>query len=44
MLKVRGVASIVMKAGTASLKSDQSICAIDCVISAPTRMRAGAVA
>ena len=44
MLKVRGVASMVMNAGTASLKSDQSMCEIDFVINAPTRIRAGEVA
>ena len=40
ILKVSGVASIVMKAGTASLKSLHSMCAIDCVISAPTKISA----
>src|SRR5215469_192697 len=44
ILNVRGVAIMVMNAGTASLKSLHSMCAIDCVISAPTTMSAGAVA
>ena len=44
MLKVRGMASMVMKAGAASVKSDQATRAIDCVIKAPTTIRAEAVA
>ena len=44
MLNVRGVASIVTNAGTASLKSCQAICEIDCVIRTPTKINAGAVA
>src|SRR5882672_10888769 len=44
MLNVRGVATRVMKAGNASLKSSQRTLATEPHISAPTRIRAGAVA
>ena len=44
MLNVSGVASMVMNAGNASVKSAHFTCAMDCVINAPTRIRAGAVA
>ncbi len=44
MLKVSGVASSVTNAGIASVKSDQITRPMDSVISAPTRISAGAVA
>src|SRR6266850_1405301 len=44
MLNVSGVASMVINAGNASVKSAHLTCAMDCVINAPTRIRAGAVA
>ena len=44
MLKVSGVATVVMKAGNASVKSSQSTFAKDAHMSAPTKMSAGAVA
>ena len=44
MLKVSGVATSVTNAGIASVKSSHSTRAMDSVISAPTRISAGAVA
>src|SRR5271170_7353224 len=44
MLKVSGVASMVINAGKASLKSFQFTSAKDCDIKTPTKIRAGAVA
>src|SRR2546423_1922497 len=44
MLNVSGVASMVMNAGNASVKSAHFTWAMDCVINAPTRISAGAVA
>src|SRR5260370_42476275 len=44
MLKVRGVARRVTNAGNASVNSVQSTLAMDWVIRAPTRIKAGAVA
>src|SRR3954463_2086218 len=44
MLKVNGIATTVINAGNASVKSAHCTRAIDCIIKAPTRMSAGAVA
>jgi len=44
MLNVSGVATVVMNAGNASVKSSQSTLARDAHMSAPTKIRAGAVA
>ena len=44
MLKVSGVATRVIKAGNASVKSCQCTLAREAHISAPTRIKAGAVA
>src|SRR5579864_7878363 len=44
ILNVSGVASRVTNAGIASVKSDQTTRPIDSVISAPTTIKAGAVA
>src|SRR2546426_10976330 len=44
MLKVSGVATMVTKAGNASVYSSHFTLAMDWVISAPTRISAGAVA
>ena len=44
MLKVRGMAMMVRKAGMATLRSRNLICTTSCIIRAPTSTSTGAVA